>query len=90
MGNTVAETVLSSAEKSLKRDLQGMASDLKWSAVELVRIAERLSLASNDADAQALLRMRQIFHAGENRLTGYADEVETRRIVRGKAEQRDA
>lgn len=37
---------------SLRRDLQGIASDLKWSAVELVRIAERLSVVGNEADAQ--------------------------------------
>lgn len=49
--------VLNKPEQNLKRDLQGIASDLKWSAVELMRIAERLSLAGNEADAQAVLRM---------------------------------
>ena len=29
--------------QELRRDLQGIASDLKWSAVELKRIAERLN-----------------------------------------------
>lgn len=74
-------------EQDLKRDLQGIASDLKWSAVELVRIAERLSLAGNEADAQALLRMCAVFHADEDRLAAYAVEVAGERIVRGKAEQ---
>ena len=32
-----------SSNQNLRRDLQGLAADLKWSAVELVRIAERLS-----------------------------------------------
>ena len=34
---------LTQPNHDLKRDLQGIASDLKWSAVELKRIAERLS-----------------------------------------------
>jgi len=66
---------LSKAEQDLRRDLQGVASDLKWSAVELKQIAERLSLAKNDPDAQAVLRMCAILIAGEDKLNGYADEV---------------
>lgn len=46
-----------SSNQNLRRDLQGLAADLKWSAVELVRIAERLSQAGNEPDAQALHRM---------------------------------
>ena len=57
----------------IKRDLQGIASDLKWSAVELRRVAERLSLAGNEADAQALLRMCTVLRADEDRLTGFSD-----------------
>jgi len=72
-------------EQDLNRDLQGVASDLKWSAVELLRIAERLSQAGNEADAQAVLRMCAVFHADEDRLIAYADEVKAGRIVRGKA-----
>lgn len=71
--------------QDLKRDLQGIASDLKWSAVELMRIAERLSQAGNEADAQAVLRMCTVFHADEDRLAGYADEVKAGIIARGKA-----
>ncbi|MQT83955.1 hypothetical protein GHN92_05150 [Pseudomonas sp. FSL R10-2964] len=76
---------LTKPNQDLKRDLQGIASDLKWSAVELMRIAERLSLAGNEADAQAVLKMCTVFHADEDRQTGYADEVKVGRIVRGKA-----
>ena len=76
---------LSKPEQDLKRDLQGVASDLKWSAVELLRVAERLSLAGNEPDAQAVLRMCQIFQADEDRLTAYADEVKMGKIVRGNA-----
>jgi hypothetical protein len=70
------------ATQQLRRDLQGIASDLKWSAVELVRIAERLSLASNDPDAQALLRMCSIFAADEGRLNGYIEETHDGTLIR--------
>ena len=75
---------LNKEEQDLKRDLQGIASDLKWSAVELKRIAERLNQSGHEADAQAVLKMCTVFHSGENRLVGYADEVKAGRIVRAK------
>ena len=75
---------LTKSNQDLKRDLQGIASDLKWSAVELMRIAERLSLAGNEADAQAVLKMCTVLHDGEDRLVGYADEVKAGRIVRAR------
>ena len=77
---------LNKPEQDLKRDLQGVASDLKWSAVELLRIAERLSLAGNEPDAQAVLRMCQILQADEDRLTAYADEVKVGSISRMKTQ----
>jgi hypothetical protein len=77
---------LNKPEQDLKRDLQGVASDLKWSAVELMRVAERLSQAGNEADAQAVLRMCSVFHADEDRLAAYASEVGAGRIVRGNVE----
>ena len=75
---------LTKPNQDLKRDLQGIASDLKWSAVELMRIAERLSVAGNEADAQAVLRMCTVFHDGEDRLARYADEVEGGQITRAR------
>ena len=72
---------LNKPEQDLKRDLQGIASDLKWSAVELKRIAERLSQSGHEADAQAVLKMCAVFHAGEDRLAGYADDVKEGGIV---------
>ena len=77
---------LTKSNQELSSDLKGLASDFKWSAVELMRIAERLSLAGDEADAQAVLRMCLVFHAGEDKLTGYAYEVKAGMIVRGKAE----
>lgn len=76
---------LTKPNQDLKRDLQGIASDLKWSAVELMRIAERLSLAGNEADAQAVLKMCNVLHADEDRLVGYAGEVEIGLVTRVKA-----
>ncbi|MEE4632295.1 hypothetical protein V2K98_02025 [Pseudomonas alliivorans] len=73
---------LTKPNQQLTRDLQGLAADFKWSAVELGRIAERLSLAGNDPDAQAILKMIVLFQADEDKLAGYADEVKDGRIVR--------
>lgn len=60
--------------QELHRDLQGLASDLKWSAVELMRIAGRLSQAGNEPDAQAIMRICTVMRAGEARLEARADE----------------
>jgi hypothetical protein len=77
---------LTNLNQDLRRDLQGLASDLKWSAVELMRIAERLSQAGNEPDARAVIRICQVMQAGEDRLAGYEDEVKAGRIERHKVE----
>ncbi|WP_256824913.1 hypothetical protein [Pseudomonas kurunegalensis] len=77
---------LTKPSQELRRDLQGLASDLKWSAVELMRIAERLSLAGNEHDAQAVIRICQVMQAGEDRLVGYGDEVKVGRLFRSRNE----
>jgi len=59
----------------MRRDLVGISADLKWSSVELCRIADRLEAAGNSADAHAILRMIQVFQGGEERLTLIADLV---------------
>ena len=59
---------LTQPNHDLKRDLQGIASDLKWSALELGPIAERQSQSGNGADAQAVLKMCAVLHAGEERI----------------------
>lgn len=74
---------LTKPNQELRRDLQGLASDLKWSAVELMRIAERLSQAGNEPDAQAVIRICQVIQTGESRLAGYGDEVKAGKIARG-------
>ncbi|MEE3935523.1 hypothetical protein V2I68_08170 [Pseudomonas viridiflava] len=77
---------LTKPNQELARDLQGLASDFKWSAVELMRIAERLSLAGNEPDAQAILKMIMLFQADEEKLAGYVDEVREGRVVRERSE----
>lgn len=77
---------LTKPNQELRRDLTGLASDMKWSAVELMRIAERLSLAGNEADAQAVLRICTVMHAGEDRLQAYSNEVGIGVITRAQTE----
>lgn len=73
--------MVTSTTHTLRRDLQGVAADLKWSAVELARIAERLSLAGNEPDAQALNRMIGMFQREEYRLSSIVGEISAGRIV---------
>lgn len=76
---------LNESENELRRDLQSVASDLRWSAVELLRLADQLRLAGNDVDAQAVLRLCDLFQGDEQRLAGYAEEVKAKAISRNKA-----
>ncbi|MCH5548236.1 hypothetical protein L6227_02855 [Pseudomonas syringae pv. syringae] len=73
---------LTKPNQNLARDLPGLASDFKWSAVELMQIAERLSPMGKEADAQAIFKMITVFHAGEDKLAGYVDEVKAGIIIR--------
>ncbi|MET0948248.1 MAG: hypothetical protein ABWY17_07240 [Pseudomonas sp.] len=73
---------LNESENELRRDLQSVASDLRWSAVELLRIAEQLRLAGTDVDAHAALRLCDLFQGDEQRLAGYAEEVKAKAISR--------
>ncbi|MGH8386066.1 MAG: hypothetical protein ACRESJ_11305 [Pseudomonas sp.] len=75
---------LNEDEQALRRDLQGLASDLRWSAVELLRIAEQLRQAGNEVDAQAVQRLCDLFQGDEQRLLGYAEEVKAKVISRNK------
>ncbi|MHC8394464.1 hypothetical protein ACYZT8_12500 [Pseudomonas sp. LB3P93] len=75
---------LNEDENELRRDLQGLASDLRWSAVELLRIAEQLRQAGNDVDAQTTLKLCALFQGDEERLAGYAEEVKAKIISRKK------
>lgn len=73
---------LTKPNQQLRRDLQDLANDLKWSAVELMQVAVRLSQAGNEHDAQAVIRICRVMQAGESRLMGYGDEVKGGQITR--------
>lgn len=75
---------LTKTNQELLRDLKGIASDLKWSAVELMRIAEQLSESGNEHDAMALMGMCLILQASEDKAAGYADEVRDGVVVRSQ------
>jgi len=75
---------LNESEQELRRNLQGLASDLRWSAVELLRIAEQLRLTGNDVDAIAVQRLCDLFQGDEAKLAGYAEEVKAKIISRNK------
>lgn len=77
---------LTKANQELRRHLLGLASDLKWSAVELVQIAGRLSAAGNEPDAEAVRRMCSILRSEELRLSGLVDEIQDGAIVRVRPE----
>ncbi|APC14504.1 hypothetical protein BLL42_01665 [Pseudomonas frederiksbergensis] len=72
--------LLNKPEHELRSDFQNLASDLRWSAVELKGIAERLRQTGSEVDAEALLKTCQVLETAEERLATYADEVKAHRI----------
>jgi hypothetical protein len=77
---------LNESEQEFRRDLVGLASDLRWSAVELLRIAEQLRQAGNEVDAEAVRKLCDLFQGDERRLAGYAEEVKAKVITRNKVQ----
>ena len=77
---------LDKPNQQLRRDLKEAAALLKWSGVDLMKIAIRLSEAGLESDARELLTIISGFPDTEDQLAAYADEVKAGRIVRGKAE----
>ncbi|MCP1418389.1 hypothetical protein J3D47_002632 [Pseudomonas laurylsulfativorans] len=77
---------LNESEQELRRDLQGLASDLRWSAVELLRIEQQLRQDGNEIDAQAVQKLCALFQGDEAKLSGYAEEVKAKVISRNKAQ----
>lgn len=72
---------IGSTNEQLRRDLTGIASDLKWSIVELANIAQRLEQSTHKSDAQALLRMIGVFKEGESRLGKHAEDLAQGRLA---------
>ncbi|MDD0974793.1 hypothetical protein [Pseudomonas fontis] len=77
---------LTKPNQQLRRDLKEAAALLKWSGVDLMKMAVRLSEAGFESDARELLTIISGFPDVEDKLTGYADEVKAGRIGRGKAQ----
>jgi len=73
---------LTKPNQQLRRDLKEVAALLKWSGVDLMQAAARLSEAGQVGDAKHLLRIAASFQSVEDRLAGYADEVKNKLIVR--------
>ena len=77
---------LTKPNQELRHDLKEIAALLKWSGVDLMKMAVRLSEAGFESDAREILAITSGFPDAEDKLTEYADEVKTGRVVRGKAE----
>ena len=75
---------LTKPNQQLRRDLKEAAALLKWSGVDLMQVAVKLSEAGQEDDAQELINIATRFQAVEDLMDGYADEVKAGRIVRGK------
>lgn len=67
---------LDKSTQELKRVLQDVASDLKWSIVELKGIAERLKDAKSHNDEAAISRMIKTFQDDEKNLEGCAKKLQ--------------
>ena len=75
---------LTKPNQQLRRDLKEAAALLKWSGVDLMKMAIRLSEAGFESDARELLTIISGFPDAEDRLAGYAEEVKAGGIVRVK------
>ncbi|RON86786.1 hypothetical protein [Pseudomonas fluorescens] len=75
---------LTKPNQQLRRDLKEAAALLKWSGVDLMQAAVRLSEAGHE-DAKELLRIAAGFQETEDKLAGYAEEVKAGVILRRKA-----
>ncbi|WDH25012.1 hypothetical protein [Pseudomonas chlororaphis] len=72
---------LTKPNQQLRRDLKEVAALLKWSGVDLMKMAIRLSEAGFETDARELLAIIASFPDAEDKLSAYADEVKAGRIV---------
>lgn len=77
---------LTKPNQDLRRDLKQAAALLKWSGVDLLQAARKLSEAGQAEEAEELLRIAVSFQETEDHLAGYADEVKAGVITRAKVE----
>ena len=73
---------LTKPNQNLRRDLKQAAALLKWSGVDLLQVATKLSEAGQENDAQELMRIAVSFQETEDRLMLLADEVKGGQITR--------
>lgn len=73
---------LKEPNQQLRRDLKEAASLLKWSGVDLMQAAVKLSEAGHEDDAQELIKIATRFQAVEDLMAGYAEEVKVGTISR--------
>lgn len=72
---------LNKSTQTLRHDLRGIAVDLQWFRLELLRIGEDLSLLGA-IDAQAVLRISTALLKNATRLDAYVEEVKAGWIIR--------
>lgn len=68
--------------QQLRRDLKQIAALLKWSGVDFMQVAVRLSEAGLEGDARILTKIAASFQKTEDTLAEYAEEVKAGRISR--------
>ncbi|WP_432755580.1 hypothetical protein [Pseudomonas sp. WMBT8] len=76
--------LLTKPNQQLRRDLKEAAALLKWSGVDLMQAAVRLSEAGQVDETKELLKIAASYQASEDKLTGYADDVRTGQVRRVK------
>lgn len=73
---------LAKPNQQLRRDLKDAAALLKWSGVDLMQAAVRLSEAGQEDEAKELLKISASYQEAEDKLAGYAEEVRVGTIAR--------
>jgi hypothetical protein len=73
---------LTKRNQELRRDLKQTVALLKWSGVNLMQAAVRLSEAGQEDDAKDLLKIAAGFQEAEDKLAEYAEEVRAGRNQR--------
>ncbi|MBM6442367.1 hypothetical protein JQF37_01830 [Pseudomonas sp. MIL9] len=66
---------LTKPNQQLRYDLKEVTDLLKWSSVDLMKIAVRLSEAGLESDAREILAITSGFPDAEDKLAGYTEEV---------------
>ena len=75
---------LNKPTQELRRDLKDIAHLLKWSAVDLMQLAVRLSEAGLETEALELAKKLEAFNDAEDKLAGYGYEVRAAHKARVK------